>query len=544
MNARTLATTVLVSCFVLFLALGCSSSKKASDSFLDPTYKLFFEMLAGTPTGQLRTLAKGDVDGDGFTDMVIGGQSFASGGIPGSEFEPVLLFRNDAGSTVTNISSQLVVTPPALADLDGNPKGFSPLARLADFNGDGKQDLAIFFWGYEARGLDNAYLGRPPLLYLSQPGLSTDLVYTPTLSVAVKTLRDSLVSPPRPCNVPYATTFGCDVFTAADNAINTLAIDGSELHVKAIDVGDIDGDGDLDITAETGGGFGTEFYLVAFINNGTGSFTASADRFPLTALKGPPTAGSGLPCSAPNTLHGTWRHFAHHLVDLNGDGALDMVMTALRNVRSGYNCDHGNLHSKIFINDGTGHFGASAELPDPEVFKPSAPPTNDNRTFNGQAIAYGDIVGSATPELVIVYTRSTDSAALNSTDWASTGRYVQILMDVNGTWEDVSLRFLGGQDTTLVSRYPRVMSSDPVLAAILTHNHGDARRVELVDINGDGPKDIVVSGFGAVISEFSPLIYLNEAATFTPFNPTVILAHPFAPLTGLMAMPFDVYIDG
>ncbi len=160
---------------------------------------------------------------------------------------------------------------------------------------------------------------------------------------------------------------------------------------------------------------------------------------------------------------------------------------------------------------------------------------------------YGDILGDATPELVIVHTRASDADALGATDWAGTGRFVQLLQHVNGDWEDVSLAYLGDQATTLISRYPRVMSTDPTLAALLTHNNGDTRRLNLFDINGDGRRDIVVSGSAAAISEFAPLIYLNglnEADRFRPFNPPVIVNHPFAFATGLAAIPFDVDGDG
>jgi len=66
----------------------------------------------------------------------------------------------------------------------------------------------------------------------------------------------------------------------------------------------------------------------------------------------------------------------------------------------------------------------------------------------------------------------------------------------------------------------------------------------MVDTNGDQRNDIVVSGFRAVISEFSPLIYLNETASFRAFNPTAVTGHPFAFLSGLMALPVDVEGDG
>jgi hypothetical protein len=485
------------------------------------------------------------VDGDGWEDVLVGGESFGPPASPGDEFRPVRLYRNQSGASFADITERLVGTPMALASLDGAPQGFMPLTRFADFNGDGKPDLVVFFWGYQTRALDSAYLGRPPLLYLSSPSPSTDLTYSSSLGDAVLSLRETLVPAPRPCGVPYETGFGCDVFSSSDDAISALGVTGAELHAKAFDVGDIDGDGDLDITVETGGGFGTSFYLVTFINDGSGNFSAHINRFAETALKGPPTAGTGLTCTFPNSSHGTWRHKAHRLIDINGDGSLDMVMGALRNVRTNFNCDHINLQSKIFLNNGSGHFTAApTSLPSPPVYQPNVPVAESARTFAAEAIAFGDLIGDPQPELVIVYTRSTNADSLDATSWTATGRYIQLLQRRSGSWEDVSVQYFGSQSTTLTSVYPRAMHPDPTLSAMLTRNNGEVARVRMVDINGDSRPDLVLSGFSAVISEFAPMIYLNESTRFRPFNPPSVLAHPFASLTGLMTGLSDVNRDG
>jgi len=82
-------------------------------------------------------------------------------------------------------------------------------------------------------------------------------------------------------------------------------------------------------------------------------------------------------------------------------------------------------------------------LPAPAIYKPLVAATEVNRTYLRQAIAYGDVIGDSTKDLMIVHTRSTDANALVSTDWSGTGRFAQLLQLQSGVWVDVSAEYLG-----------------------------------------------------------------------------------------------------
>jgi hypothetical protein len=135
-------------------------------------------------------------------------------------------------------------------------------------------------------------------------------------------------------------------------------------------VGDIDGDGDLDIYMANvnGGDVGPRFYL----NNGTGIFTEAADR---------------LPADIANRTNGR-NYTASLLLDLTGDGRPELVLGP---------GDAGS--NEILLNNGTGHFTRDARY--------ALPPKILGTRSTTVAIATADFNSDGAPDLLLSTTGGT-----------------------------------------------------------------------------------------------------------------------------------------
>lgn len=250
---------------------------------------------------------------------------------------------------------------------------------------------------------------------------------------------------------------GCDLYKVGDDLVPTLH--GSELHVKAVSAaGDITGDGLDEIVAETGGGWATiglpSKKLFVFSGDDVAE-DAVADHI----LDGPSDAG--------------WRHYQNLVVDINDDGAADIIMGRLGNFddrpESAFFRSNRN---KVLINSGDGTFEHAIELPDPHDFF-SADEQDFVYVTRVDAIIAADLNASGRIDLILVHTRG-GTAVPDPPVQIQSGRWIQILLQTAaGDFEDVTGRW-----------YPEQVYED--------FSHGPGR-VELF-LAPDGTRELLIFG--------------------------------------------------
>ena len=153
-----------------------------------------------------------------------------------------------------------------------------PIVLVEDFNQDGTPDMAVFDAGVYATAESTGY-GNPPQLLLSRPDFTHEL--SSALADAVAAHRHSL---------------------------------GPDLHLKSATIGDIDQDGDLDIWVESTGGQNVESHFL--VNDGSSGFSSAYQMD--ENLKTNRNRGE------------LWRYDGAELVDLDRDGDLDLVLGQIR----------------------------------------------------------------------------------------------------------------------------------------------------------------------------------------------------------------------
>ena len=257
--------------------------------------------------GAARMLAYGDFNDDGFADVIVGDNRACF------QSSPLYLLTGSGDGTFEDQTDDLV---------SGDTSVDVPFAVSADFNQDGKPDVAVFDAGCkEVRGNVGTYLGGSPILLLSNS--SSLLEVSSNLADAILAYNEGKTD--EAPQWPYS---------------------GSNLHIKHVVDVDIDQDGDTDIFVESTGGenITSHFYM----NQGDGTFEVDYEnRLPMDAHTNTFTDPAHF-----------WRHQPSVFVDLNGDDALDLVMGQLRDPDP----THIDQSSLVLFGDSQGYFSIENRL--------------------------------------------------------------------------------------------------------------------------------------------------------------------------------------
>ncbi|WP_404405075.1 FG-GAP-like repeat-containing protein [Pelagibacterium halotolerans] len=272
---------------------------------------------------------------------------------------------------------------------------------IADFNGDGVGDLFIAAHGFDRQ----PFSGEQNVLLLSGPDGHEDVSDT---------------------HLPQ---------------ISDMAHGATQ--------GDIDGDGDADILVITNHG-AQNIIPYLLINDGEGRF----ERQDIGTV-----LDSALVDFRPRNRVHRAEYTTARLIDMNADGALDLLLLARGEAPADAARFSGTRHSLLLFNDGAGSFptDTAVELPTDRW---------GYATFTTDADAM-DIDGDGALDLVL--TQSTRQP--NGGTWS--GQYIQILMNESGSYVDRTAERLWPQG------YPGMDDLNFAMGS------------ELADFDGDGDLDLV-----------------------------------------------------
>jgi hypothetical protein len=404
--------------------------------------------VAGNPS----SLALGDFNGDGKTDVVTG--NLGLGGVS-------VLLGNGNGTFQAALNSPAGGTPSAVA--------------VGDFNGDGKQDVAV---ANSASGNVNVILGngdgtfQAPVKYFGAANLVALVVADFHQSGRLDLAAVSDMSPGSLALLPAtnAGTFTAPVVNdfGLNEASNTPVTYLLGHNPKSVTFGDFNGDGTLDLAV----GDPRDNNVSIWLGNGDGTFKPAI------------TFAAG---TSPGAVKG--RDNKGHIVDLNGDGKQDLVVTNL----GGVNGTGSNL--SVLFGNGNGTFQAPVTLQ--AGTQPSDVVVGD---FNGDgnqdlavtnlgdntvSVLLGNGDGSFKP--AVNYGVGPAPAALAIGDFRSDGKLDLAVTNV-GT-PSAGSNYLGSVSILLGN-------GDGTFQTALNYTAGvNPFSVVVGDFNGDGNGDVAVSNF-------------------------------------------------
>lgn len=408
-----------------------------------------------------RFIAKADFNGDGRDDVLVGGDNKNT-----LAKTPIYLLVSLGDGTFRDATADIVL---------GAVAATAPFGVTADFNADGRPDVAIIDVGNLERGQapTGGFYGEAPLLLLSTA--DGRLAVSDALALAVLEAERGLYANP-----------------------------GRELHAKHAAAADIDNDGDIDLFIESGGGF-ENLPPHFMLNKGDATFIADLGRIPAAVLVGPTSR---------------WRHDAHALADMDGDGWVDLVLGQLKRV----NNQQDALHSKVLFNDGTGRFPASGvvELP---------PPAWKNGYASARSVLAVDVNADGHRDVVIAYTRSQDDASPSEPTWS--GRFLQVLIGQG------QRHFADETQVRIGDQSAWTAASSPPYGFNINVVHG----LEHADVNGDGFPDLIMGRSLGYVGSQAPLIHLGDGTgAFWPMDPAIFTGG--RTYFGEYTWPMDLNVDG
>ena len=200
----------------------------------------------------------GDFNGDGVDDVIFAGPSWSNGTWDGISWSPVLLKSNGVGQYEIEIANQLTSTI------------HTRVIESGDFNNDGQDDFFFFDHGHDI----SPFSGAPNAAFFSS---------------------------------------GSTLQNAAIPTFNDYSHGG--------DIGDVDGDGDLDILSLSMSGYSSTILL----NDGAGQFSATTIGVS-GSIKDPSWHSN--PWEIPYTLTSETETFFNtaKLDDFTGDGLVDLLV--------------------------------------------------------------------------------------------------------------------------------------------------------------------------------------------------------------------------
>jgi hypothetical protein len=437
-------------------------------------------------------IALGDIDGDGDLDVVAG-----NGGVANR-----LYLNNGAPTPFNGVTG---------ANITGDAHGTLAIA-LGDVDGDGDLDVVAG---------NGSWPGQTNRLYLNNgtanpfDGVTgTDITADAHVTFAIA-LGD--VNGDGHVDVVAGNQFGQPNRLYLNNGTATpfSGVTGTNItadvrSTSAIALGDVDGDGDLDVVA---GNRGQANRL--YLNNGT------ADPFS-------GVAGTDITADARNTN-------AIALGDVNGDGDLDVVTGNASQI------------NRLYLNNGTAT---------PFNLVTGADITTDAQSTT--AIALGDVDGDGDLDVVVgneegdksrLYLNNGTAApfdAVTGTDITSDDNNANAIAlgDVDG---DGDLDVVLGNYSQANRFYLNNGTADPFNGATgtdITADAGDTRAIALGDVDGDGHPDVAAGKWGQANRLYSRVAYDTSRGMVRSLGVDAEAgAITNAQLTAIVTLPPNTWVD-